>query len=320
MQAQIPLNPYIGLWSRLSDFEPGSLSRPLINREVVRIVVMRSTLHLVSAADCLLLRPLMQPVLDKELNGHPEYGAASAAVDKTLVLDFVRDLVEDKPHSGRQLRKALEQRFPHDNAAALAYASRNWLPFVQVPPRGVWGQSAQVSSTTAESWLGRSLAETPSIDDLVLRYFAAFGPASVADVSAWSRLTGLREVVERLRGRLLDFTSEQGGELFDIPDAPRPSPQTAAPPRFLPEYDNAVLSHADRSRCYVSAAQKKQLYSAPGPVHGSVLIDGFVRAVWRIDRGKESGIATLVVSHTGTLQCTTYTWSHFRDCGAPTPR
>ncbi len=178
MQAQVPHNPYLGLGSRLDGFDPEALSRLLVARAVVRIVVMRATLHLVSAADCLTLRPLMQPVLDAELRRHPEYGPKLAGVDMAPVLDVARALLAQSPRTGGQLRAALAERFPQHDAAALAYACRNLLAFVQVPPRGLWGQTRQVPSTTAQTWLGRPLDPQPSIDDVVLRYLAAFGPAT----------------------------------------------------------------------------------------------------------------------------------------------
>ncbi len=248
MQAQIPLNPYIGLWSRLEKFEPSRLATLVWDRAVVRIAVMRSTIHLVSADDCLLLRPLMQPVLDREWPRHQEHGPVLRGVDFEPVLAFVRPLLAERPHTGPRLRTALADRFPEQDAAALAYACRCLLPLVQVPPRGIWGQSSQVTSTTAESWLRRPLAPAPSIDDVVLRYLAAFGPATPADVATWSRLTGVREVLDRLRPQLRAFRDGDGRELFDLPDAPRPDPDTPAPPRFLPEYENLLLSHADRTR------------------------------------------------------------------------
>ena len=201
---------------------------------------MRATLHLVTADDCLVLRPLAQPVLA-----------------------FARSLLTERPHTGAQLRTALQERFP--GGAALAYACRNLLGLVQVPPRRVWGRSAQVTSTTAEAWLGRPLAAAPSIDDVVLRYLGAFGPAAVADVAAWSRLTGLREVIDRMEPRLRLFRDDRGRELFDLPDAPRPDPDVPAPPRFLPEYDNVLLSHADRSRFVSDDEDRARLFGGPGP-------------------------------------------------------
>jgi DNA glycosylase AlkZ-like len=300
LQAQVPQNPYVGLWSRLERFKPGELSGLLVDRLVVRIVVMRATLHLVTASDCLLVRPLMQPVLDQELARHPQFGPELANVDIGQVLAFARPLLAARAHTGAELRTALAARFPEYDASALAYACRNFLALVQVPPRGLWGQGAQVSSTTAEAWLGRPLVRSPSIDDLVLRYFAAYGPATASDVSAWSRLTGLREVVDRLRPSLRTFRGEKGRELFDLPDAPRPDPDTPAPPRFLPEYDNLLLSHADRSRFW-SPAQRRLSGTSVGPVRGTVLYDGIVRGVWRIDEDGSSGTSTLVVSHGGTL-------------------
>ena len=296
MQAQVPLNPYLGLWSRLDRFRPDELGQLLLDRQVVRIVVMRGTIHLVTADDCLLLRPLAQPVLDAELARHPDFGPALRGVDMAPVLDFARPLLAGRPHTGRQLRAAMAERFPDLDAAALAYACRNLLAFVQVPPRGVWGRSAQVTSTTAEAWLGRPLATDPSIDDVVLRYLGAFGPATVADVATWCRLTGLREVLERLRPGLRTFRDDRGRELFDLPDGPRPEPDTPAPPRFLPEYDNLLLSHADRSRV-IPAELRDRDFTGVGKIQGSVLSDGTLCGVWRIDLDKGTGGATLVISH-----------------------
>ena len=300
LQAQVPMNPYTALWSRLEGFRPDDLATLLLERQVVRIPVMRATIHLVSAEDCLLLRPLMQPVLDAELARHPEYAPALRQIDLEPVLAFARVLLAEQPRTGTQLRTAFEERFPGHDAAALAYACRNLLALVQVPPRGVWGRTAQVTSATAESWIGRSLASRPSIDDVVLRYLGAFGPATVADISAWSRLTGMREVVDRLRPRLRALRDESGRDLLDLPDAPRPEADTPAPPRFLPEYDNVLLSHADRGR-FAADDNRVRLGTSPGPVHGSVLYDGFGCGVWRLDRDRATGTTTLVVSHVRPL-------------------
>jgi hypothetical protein len=300
LQAQAPLNPYTALWSRLDGFRPDALADLFLSRQVVRIVVMRATIHLLSADDCLLLRPLMQPVLDAELAGQKAFADPLRGVDLEPVLAFARPLLEERARTGGELRAALAERFPGLDATALTYACRNRLALVQVPPRGLWGRSAQVASTTAESWLGRPLVDKPSIDDVVLRYLGAFGPATVADVAAWSRLTGFREVLERLRPRLITFRDERGRELFDLPDAPRPDPDTPARPRFLPEYDNVLLSHADRSR-FISGRGRGRLSSVTGPIHGSVLHDGFGIGLWRLDRDREQGSATLVVNHVERL-------------------
>jgi Winged helix DNA-binding domain len=296
LQAQEPPNPYTALWSRLEGFRPEALAALLEERRVVRIPLMRSTIHLVSADDCLVLRPLMQPVLDAELARHRQFAPRLRDVDLEAVLAFARIELGKAPLSGTALRARLAARFPEHDAAALAYACRNFLALVQVPPRGLWGRAGQVRSTTVEAWIGRPLATRPSLDDVILRYFAAFGPAAVADVATWSRLTGLRAVVERLRPRLRTFRDERGRELFDLPDAPRPDPAVPAPPRFLPEYDNLLLSHDDRSR-FIDADVRGRLAGVRGRIHGAVLSDGSVCGVWRLDGDSASGRATLVVTH-----------------------
>lgn len=284
LQAQEPHDPYTALWSRLDGFRPEALSDLLESRRVVRMVLMRGTIHLVTAEDALTLRPLMQPVLDTEIARHREFGPAVRDRDLEPVLTFARTLLAERPRTGTELRAALADRFPDEDARALAYACRNYLPFVQVPPRGLWGRRAQVTSTTVEAWLGRPLQRTPSLEEVAMRYFAAFGPASVADLTAWCRLTGLRAVVERIRPRLRTFRTESGRELFDLPDAPRPDPDTRAPVRFLPEYDNLLLSHADRSRFHTD---RSWFGAVRERVQGTVLHDGTVCGVWRVERGRE---------------------------------
>lgn len=308
MQAQVPSNPYVGLYARLDGFGTDELSQLVLNRRVVRIVAMRATLHLLTANDCMVLRALCQPVLDAELARHREFAPALRGVDLDEVMAFARPLLGERPHSGGELRAAMAERFPGEDAAALAYACRCLLPLVQVPPRGVWGKSAQVVYTTAESWLARPAwperrdrpEAATTIDAVVLRYLAAFGPATVADVAAWCRLTGMREVVERLRPRLRTFRDESGRELFDVPEGPRPDPDTPAPPRLLPEYDNVLLSHADRSR-FGDDDRRRRLMGAPGRYMGTLLVDGMAAGSWELAVGKDDGRATLIVRNLGTL-------------------
>ena len=281
MQAQVPHNPYTGLWSRLQGFRPESLSELLERREVVRVGVMRGTIHLVTADDCLLLRPLVQPVFEAQLQRHQEHAPALRDVDLEPVVELARALMEEKPRTGTELRAIFAEQFPGISSAALAHACQIRLAFVQVPPRGLWGKSAQVRSTTAESWLDRPFVADPSLDAVMLRYLAAFGPASVADATTWCRLTGLRAVVERLRPQLVMFRDERGRELLDLPDAPRPGPDVPAPVRFLPEYDNVLLSHDDRSRFFLPE-ERDVLARAWTIGWGSVLADGIVSAIWRL--------------------------------------
>lgn len=290
LQAQEPLDPYLALWSRLVDFDPDELGQAIEDRQVVRIVAMRATVHLLTADDALELRPLCQPVLTAELARHRDFAPPLRDLDLGPMLDVAAAAHAEQPMRTRQLRVVLAERFPHVDATALAYACRNHLALVQVPPRGVWGRKGQVTLTTAESWVGRPLATAPSIEDAVRRYLSAFGPALPADVATWSRLIGFREVLNRMRPTLRTFRDDRGRELFDVPEAPLPDPDTPAPARLLPMYDNAVLSHADRTRYTPDTP-----IIVEAPVHGSVLHDGFLCGTWSIEHLRD-GVA-LTVRH-----------------------
>src|ERR671939_1599491 len=292
MQAQAPAPPYVGLWTRLRDFHPDELARLILERRAVRIALMRNTVHLVSARDCLALRPLMQPVFDRTLYSTRANRAHLEGVDVEALVAAGLALLEEKPHTAKELGELLQEQWPERDPASLARAIRHLVPLVQVPPRGLWGKSGPAAHTTAEAWLGRPLDPAPSLEETILRYLGAFGPATVKDVQTWSGLTRLGEVIDRLRGRLRIFRDEQGKELFDLPDAPRSDPDTPAPPRFLPEFDNLILSHADRSRI-IANDHRKVIASRNGMVPATVLIDGFVRGTWKTERTR--GKATLVI-------------------------
>jgi Winged helix DNA-binding domain len=269
MQAQAPAPPYIGLWTRLKNFHPDELERLILERRAVRIALMRNTVHLVSARDCLALRPLMQPVLDRGLYATRANRAHLDGIDVESLVAAGRALLEEEPHTARELGELLQEQWPDRDPASLARAIRHLVPLVQVPPRGLWGRSGPAAHTTAETWLGRPLDPTPSLEETILRYLGAFGPATVKDVQTWSGLTRLGDVIERIRPRLRIFRDERGKELFDLPDAPMPDSDTPAPPRFLPEFDNLILSHADRTRV-IAEEYRKAIASKNGMVPASV--------------------------------------------------
>ncbi|WP_158893622.1 winged helix DNA-binding domain-containing protein [Amycolatopsis anabasis] len=297
LQAQAPMPPYTGLWTRLRGFQPDELVELLTGRAAVRIALMRSTVHLVTARDCVTLRPLLQPAVQLGLYSTPA-GRAMAGVDVDKLLAVARELLDERPRTTAELGAALRERFPDRPAESLARHVRGLLPLVQVPPRGLWGRSGQARCTTAETWLGEPLSRTSSLDTLVTRYLAAFGPASVLDIQKWSGLTKLGEIVEALRPELRAFRDEQGRELFDLPDAPRPGPETSAPPRFLPEFDNLLLSHADREHI-LTEEHRKRLFTKNGLIPATILVNGTVRGTWKIERAKQA--ATLVIQPFCTL-------------------
>jgi hypothetical protein len=287
MQAQNPLDPYYGLAARLASFQLEELARLLVERQVVRGQLLRGTIHLATSDDWLGLRPILQPVLARTF-GSTQFAKDAAGVPIEDLLAFGRTLLEEEPRTRAELHPLLSQRWPKSVGPSLAQAVTYHLAVVQVTPRGVWGETGPARWTTTEAWLGHSPAQRGTVETLILRYLAAFGPASVPDMRVWSGLAGLREVVEKLRPRLKVFKAESGTELFDLPDAPRPDPDTPAPPRLLPEYDNLLLSYQDRSRFFLDDV-------VPPGWAGNVMVDGFYAGHWRPPH-RQRGKTRLAVS------------------------
>ncbi len=289
MQAQAPLAPYVGLWTRLAGFRPAHLENLLTERAVVRAHVMRNTVHLTDARDFVAFRPLFQPLIDRALRG--TFGRRLAGVDLAAVTRIAGALLAERPLTRVQLAAELAPHWPDHDPAALAYAATHLLPLVQVPPRGLWSQAGPATFFLASAWLGAP--DSPpdpaaAVEQLVLRYLTAYGPASVADVQAWSGLSRLREVTERLGDRLRPVAGPDGARLLDLPEAPAPDPEVPAPPRFLPEYDNVLLSFADRSRV-IPHDRPVPLPPGHGASTGTLLIDGQWQANWKIIRAEPKG-------------------------------
>ena len=290
LQAQAPLAPYVGLWTRLAGFGHDDLEDLLTERNVVRAHVMRNTVHLVTAADFVRFRPLFQPLMDRDLAAH--FGRRLGGLDLAELRGAARALLGEAPLTRSQLAQRLSPRWPNHNPASLAYAATHLLPLVQVPPRGLWGRTGQATFFLAGAWLEGTGLDGPAPDrdtalaQLVVRYLGAYGPASVNDIQAWSGLSRLREVTDRLGSRLRAVTGPEGARLLDLAGAPRPDPDLPAPPRFLPEYDNLLLSFAERSRV-IPHGRPVPLAPGSGATTGTLLVDGFWRADWKITKGIE---------------------------------
>lgn len=290
LQAQAPNPPYLGLWTRLQSFRLDALTQLMHARQVVRATMMRGTLHLVTAADYLAFRPVLQPALRRRTLQSTQAQALDG-IDVDALCAEGRTLLTPAPLSATALGQALRSRWPGHDSAELARLVRSIEPLVHVPPAGCWDSHQAAAFTPAGVWLGAEPSGEGDAAALVLRYLAAFGPATPQDVAVWSGLTSTRGLLEALRPRLRVFRDELGRELFDLPDAPRPEPDTPAPVRLLPEFDNVLLSHVDRSRVF-DPAYRDAIFTRNGLVFATFLIDGFVRGTWALKRDAKAAVAT----------------------------
>lgn len=291
LQAQEPKPPFAGLWTRVEAFDREELLGALRSGTVVRATLMRATLHLMSARDFGAFRPALQPAIGGALDavGDRKKGISPAAVSAAA-----REMLADGPRRFDELRAVLAERFPDVDNRVVGYAVRLNLPLVMVPTDDPWGypRNAQFALTDVD-------IETPAApDELVRRYLAAFGPASATDFQRWSALKGAKAVLEGLREELVSFRDERGRELFDLPDAPRPGEDADAPPRFLPEFDNLMLAHDDRTRV-IADEHRGEVVTKNLRVRATVLWDGVAVATWAIERQRD--LATLRVAPFGRL-------------------
>jgi hypothetical protein len=241
---------------------------------------MRSTIFLVTQRDCLAIRPLMQPVMERTLRAN--FGQKLRGLDYDELSKVSRNLVESQPRTLNDLGKLLKEKWVDTEPAALAAAARNLLPLVQIPPRGIWGAKGKAVHTSAEHWLSQSLITDYSLETLILRYLKVYGPATVSDIQIWSGLTQIREVIEGIKPQLEIFFDEDGNELLDVPNAEFPDIDTPVPVRYLAEFDNILLSHKNRSRI-IADEYRSRVFTVNGIIKATFLIDGFVHGLWRIE-------------------------------------
>lgn len=282
LQAQVPRAPFISLWSRLDGFRRADLVRLIEQRKVIRATMMRGTIHVMSRKDFIAFRHLIQPVLTQVALTAPELRKTK---DLEAWLDHGRRILEERPMTFEAFRDILKERAPRLDAAAVSRAVQHYLPLIRVPDGSPWSFKANAAFIPAEQWLEEPVAAEATIAQLVLRYLAAFGPATVGDAQTWSGLRTLKPVFEALRPELATFRDEKGRELFDLKRAPRPPADTPAPVRFLPDYDNLILSHADRSRV-IAKAHSDNLKSPNGIGVPTFLVDGIIAGRWKILRDK----------------------------------
>lgn len=285
LQSQKPSTMFLGLWNRCSGFNSVDLDQLLLSGRVVRIASMRSTIHVLTVDDAHTFRTATQSVLANELHATNKELAKSDEAPK--VVRHAEKLLKSAPMTAKDLSASLHQIWPHYPAPTLLALVRAMLPLVQVPPRGLWGQSAAPSYQLLQVWSPDRRAVRPrekrSIELLIRSYLSAFGPATVADAQTWSGLRGVKEVLEGMRPRLAKYIGPNDEVLYDNPGAALIDADVPSPVRFVGEFDNVVLSHKNRERI-VSAENRDKLRSPNGLIPSVLLIDGYVSGVWTVLR------------------------------------
>ena len=286
LQAQYPPTPYLSLWSRVDGLAREDLTRALERRRLVKALLMRGTLHLVTPRDYWAFATAR-----RELGGvlwPPSYERIVASKRLAELAEIALTELRDEP---RTLKQMLATLAPHARGkvtpAFLWRRIQGHAHVVHVPPSGTWGFHKDPPYAAADSWIpGEPPPSEDAFDQLVSRYLAAFGPATARDVAQWAgvpRIKPINASLERLK--LRTFLDERGRVLHDLPRAPRPDPETPAPVRLVPRFDNLVLSHDDRTRV-LGDVPVTTIVTKNAIVHAIFLVDGFVAGTWELERGR----------------------------------
>ncbi|MFI0418482.1 winged helix DNA-binding domain-containing protein [Spongiactinospora sp. 9N601] len=289
LQAQATASPYIGLWTRLATFARDDLTRALYDRAVVRSSMLRGTQHIAAADDFLWLRPMVRPALDR--GRQAAYGRQTAGIDLDELAALTRSLLTGRTLTRARLGALLAERWPGRDGGALGWTAQAVVPVIHEPPSGTWGRGGATPFTLAEEWIGAPMDDDRPVAELIRRYLAAFGPASVRDFQIWSGLRRMDAAFARLRPALTVYADEAGQELFDLPDLPPADPAEPAPVRFLPEYDDLIVAYADRTR--LMSAEDRKRVCVGSLVKATVLVDGRVRGVWKVSREGATAVLTI---------------------------
>jgi hypothetical protein len=297
LQAQMAHAPYVGLWTRLRDFQRADLASLIDSHEIVKATWIRATLHLLTAADYVRFRATIQPVLEGA-SAEIAKRRGGSDFDRDYVLSSAHTFIAEAPRSFAEITTMLEALLPDVDVGSMRYTARTHIPMVQVPTSTPWSYPGNPHFTLADSWIGQPFATEADFRALFFRYLAAFGPASATDMQTWSGLAKLKDAVEKLKPELIVYRDEQNREIFDLPDMPLPDSDTLAPVRFLPEFDNILLSHAKRTRILADEYRSK-VYLPGLRVAATILIDGLVAGTWTVE--KKKGVATVTITPFNTL-------------------
>ena len=290
MQAQLPQPPYVGLWTRLHAFSRDDLARLIEERAIVKATFLRGTLHLLTAEDYVRFRATLQPALQRGSESIVKQRGTQLDVESVLAMG--KQFLAEQPRTFAEITAMFSEQMPDTDVGALRYTVRMNVPLIQVPVSTGWGYPATPQFTLAEAWLGKPIPTETDLRALAFRYLAAFGPATLTDIQTWSGLGKLKEAVEKLKPELSIHQDERKRELLDVPDGLLPPADTPVPERFLPEFDNLLLSHTNRTRV-VADAHRSKVYLPGLRVAATFLVDGFVAGTWKVEKSKKSAALIL---------------------------